>query len=98
VRYTFHKKNLLQLYTDRKGAHKYSAQVVDAFFRAVAMIAAARDERDLYSLKSLHYEKLKGKRQRLRSLRLNDQFRLIVQLEEDKEGKYFLVLDIEDYH
>jgi len=98
LRYTFHKNNILQLYTDRKGAHKDSAQVVDAFFRAVAMIAAAKDERDLYSSKALHYEKLKGKRQTQRSLRLNDQFRLVVQVEEDKEGKYFLVVDIEDYH
>ena len=98
MRYTFAKKNILQLFTDRKGANKYPAPVVDAFFRAVAVIDGAKDERDLYALKSLRYEKLKGKRQKQRSVRLNDQFRLIVQVEEDPEGKYFLIVDIEDYH
>lgn len=98
MRYTFLKKKIQHLYTDRKGAHKYAAQVVDAFFSSIASIAAAKDERDLYSLKSLHYEKLKGKRQGQRSLRLNDQFRLTAEIKEDSEGKYFLILDIEDYH
>lgn len=98
VRYTFQKKNIQELFTERKGAHKYPAQVVDAFFRTAAILAAAKDERDLYALKSLHYEKLKGKRQEQRSLRLNDQFRLIVQIKEDREGTYVLIVDIKDYH
>jgi proteic killer suppression protein len=42
-------------------------------------IRAASDERDFYALKSLHYEKLHGKRSHQRSMRLNDQFRLILQ-------------------
>jgi proteic killer suppression protein len=98
VRFAFAKKNILQLYTDRKGARKYPAPVVDAFFKAVAMMSAAKDERDLYSLKSSHFEKLKGKRRNQHSVRLNDQFRLIVQLEQDKQGTFFLIVDIEDYH
>jgi proteic killer suppression protein len=32
------------------------------------------------------------------SIRLNNQWRLIVRLEKDKEGKYLVILDIEDYH
>ena len=64
------------------------------------IIDGAPDERDLYKFKSLHFEKLAGKRgkQEQRSLRLNDQFRLIVKLDRDSEGKYILIIDIEDYH
>jgi proteic killer suppression protein len=98
LRFYFADRKLEKLYTDEKGAHKYPEGVVDAFFEVVAVIAGARDERDLYALKSLHYEKLKGKRSHQRSLRLNDQFRLIVEREEDEEGKLFRIVTTEDYH
>ena len=61
-------------------------------------IRNARSELAFYSMKSLHYEKLKGKRAQQRSMRLNDQFRLILELEEDKAGKTVVVISIEDYH
>jgi proteic killer suppression protein len=50
------------LYYEEKGAHKYPAEVVDAFFEKMSIIEAAIDLRDLYALKSLHFEKLKGTR------------------------------------
>ena len=98
MRFYFADRKLEKFYTEEKGAHKYPEGVVDAFFDVVALIADAPDERDLYALKSLHYEKLKGKRRHQRSLRLNDQFRLIVEREEDDEGKLFRIVSIEDYH
>jgi toxin HigB-1 len=54
----------------------------------------------LYAQKSLRYEKLQGSRgkDRERSLRLNDQWRLIVTEEADEEGRYLLIHKIEDYH
>lgn len=64
----------------------------------MAAIAAAVDERDLRALKGFRYEKLKGERKGEHSIRLNDQFRLIVQQETDEGGKYLLVIDIDDYH
>lgn len=60
-------------------------------------IRAAPDERDFYRMKSLHYEKLKGKRSHQRSMRLNDQYRLILEIEEIK-GRTLVVISIEDYH
>ena len=62
------------------------------------LIRAARDERDFYALKSLHYEKLKGQRSHLRSMRLNDQWRLILELERTPSRTIVVVKDIEDYH
>ena len=61
-------------------------------------IREAEDERDLYALRSLHYEKLKGARKHQRSLRLNDQFRLIVEIEETQGARTIVVKGIEDYH
>lgn len=100
LRFEFKSKKLLLLYTEEKGAHKYKPEVIDAFFDVMSIIDAASSEADLYALKSLHFEKLEGNRGKLgqRSLRLNDQFRLILTIKKDKSGKYLLIIDIEDYH
>lgn len=98
MRFRFGSNKLEALYTEEKGARRYPAGVVDAFFEVLAVIAAAKDERDLYALKSLRFEQLRGHRKGERSLRLNDQWRLIVVLEEDQDGKYLRIKDITDYH
>jgi proteic killer suppression protein len=98
LRFRFKTRKLEALYTEEKGAHRYPASVVDAFFEVMSIIDAAVDERDLYTLKGLRYEKLKGSRQSQHSLRLNDQFRLIVERQEDEQGRYLLIVNIEDYH
>jgi len=56
------------------------------------------DEREFYALKSLHFEKLKGDRAHQRSMRLNSQWRLILEFEEDSDGKIAVIVSIEDYH
>ena len=88
LRFYFADRKLEKLYTDEKDAHRYPDGVVDAFVEMLAQISAARDERDLYAVKGSHR----------RSLRLNNQFRLIVEREEDEEGKLFRITTIEDYH
>jgi proteic killer suppression protein len=98
LRYCFKTKKLVALYEQKKGAHKYPAEVVEAFFAAMTSIEAARDIRDLYVLKSLRFEKLRGKRKEERSIRLNDQWRLTMRLELDDCGNYLLILEITDYH
>lgn len=99
LRFEFKKKKLEALYTEEKDAHKYPG-VVDDFFEVMQIIDAAPDERELYAQKGLRFEKLSGTRgkQGERSLRLNDQWRLIVILQKDDEGKSLLIIDIEDYH
>lgn len=64
----------------------------------MAIIDSAADERDLYAFKGLRFEKLLGDRTGERSIRLNRQFRLILWLERDDQGKYLSISDIEDYH
>ncbi len=98
MRFEFKSKKLSALYTEEKDAHKYPLAVVDAFFDVMGIIDAALDERDLYALKGLRYEKLRGARKHQHSIRLNRQYRLIVELERDDQGRYMLIIDIEDYH
>jgi toxin HigB-1 len=98
LRYIFKKKRVSALYEHEKNAHKYPSEVVEAFFSAMSVISAAKDIRDLYHLKSLHFEKLKGGRNEDRSIRLNEQWRLTLRIENDEKGNFLLIIDIEDYH
>ena len=98
MRFDFHSRKIKLLYFEEKGVPKYPAEVIDAFFAAMSIIEAAKDIRDLYALKSLHFEKLSGARQNDRSIRLNKQWRLTLRIEKDKDGDFILILDIEDYH
>jgi proteic killer suppression protein len=93
----FADQKLERLYIDGGYMHGLGANVVKAYRKVVQAIVAAADERDLYGLKSLHYEKLKGDRSHQRSLRLNQQFRLIVELERHN-GKTVAIIEIVDYH
>mgnify|MGYP006285779025 CR=1 FL=1 len=98
MRFAFNSTKLTKLYTEEKGARKYPPGVVEAFFEVMSVICNAKDERDLYVLKGLRYEKLKGARGHQHSIRLNRQFRLIIERRHDEQGRYLLIIDIEDYH
>ncbi len=64
----------------------------------MGLIDAMPDQRDLYAMKSLHFERLSGKRQGECSLRLNKQDRLIVTIEQEDAGDVLVIHEIEDYH
>ena len=68
------------------------------FRRRLQLIRAASDEKDFYNLYSLHYKKLKGKRNHQYSMWINDQYRLILEYEERSSEKIVVVIGIEDYH
>lgn len=71
--------------------------VVRSYRKVMQIIRSASDERVFYALKSLHYEKLKGKRSHQRSMRLNIQWRLVLQIIET-DSKVVVIVSIEDYH
>jgi len=75
----------------------FGSDVVRAYRKVIWYVRQAPDERALYGLKSLHDEKLKGQRAQQRSLRLNRQWRLIVELTDDV-GRTVVIVAIEDYH
>lgn len=90
--------DLDRLETDARFTGGFAAGVVSAYRRRLQQIRSALDERDFYQLKSLHFEKLKGNRSHQRSMRLNDQYRLIVKLIGEGQEKVVHVVGIEDYH
>ena len=61
------------------------------------MIRAAVDEREFYAMKSLHFEKMRSN-PKFHSMRLNDQYRLIVELEVQSQVRKVVIVGIEDYH
>lgn len=75
-----------------------SQSLVSAFRKRMQQIRAAPDERVFYALRSLRFEKLKGGRSHQHSMRLNDQWRLIIEFDDSKSPKEIIIIGIEDYH
>jgi len=76
----------------------FSLDLVKAFRKRMQAIRAAANENDLREMKSHRFEKLKGDRQGQYSIRLNDQFRLIFEIEKADGGNRLVVIEITDYH
>jgi len=79
-------------------ATRLPPEVIASCRRKLIFLRNAPDERTLRNWKSLHYEKLDGKREGQRSIRLNDQWRMVFELIEDKSPPKIRVLSVEDYH
>lgn len=94
----FKSRDLDRLETDSSFTAGFTVDVVRAFRKRIQAIRAANDERDLYAVRGNRFEKLKGARAHQYSLRLNDQWRLIVQIKNAEPKNIILVESIEDYH
>lgn len=98
MRVAFEDDELGKLYEDlNHRAPRYGRDLVKTFRKKVGSLAAAASELDLRSMRSLHFE-LSGDRAGQHSIRLNDQWRLILRIETDAEGKLVVVVEIVDYH
>lgn len=78
--------------------HQWSDEVVRSFRKKIQMLAAAKDERDLSSSRGLRFERLKGTRRGTCSIRLNDQYRLILRFRTDSSNRVVVVVELVDYH
>jgi proteic killer suppression protein len=94
----FRNAELDRLETDASYDGGWGQAIIRAYRKRMQVIRAAEDERAFYALKSLHFEKLKGDRCHQHSMRLNEQWRLILEFEGSGSGKIVLVIGIEDYH
>ena len=75
----FEKTYLRELYftgktTDKK--HRFQPQVVSGYVKCVKALIDAEKIEELFTYHSLRYEKLKGDKKGLSSVRINDQYRL----------------------
>lgn len=84
--------------TEEAGATRLPVAVIKSARRKLTVLRAAIDDRSLRNWKSLHYEKLRGKRDGQRSIRLNDQYRMVFELDEETSPQTVTILSIEDYH
>jgi proteic killer suppression protein len=94
----FADSELHRLETDPHFGGNLPDGAVRGFRKAMQSIRAALDERDLYALKGLHFEKLKGDRSHQRSIRINKQWRLILEIVDGDKKNRIRVIGIEDYH
>ena len=94
----FADNRLALIETDRAGLTRLPVAVIQSARRKLNVIRAAPDERTLRNWKSLHDEKLKGDRAHQRSIRLNNQWRLVFELDDQSSPQRVIVIAVEDYH
>ena len=93
----FADKDLEQIETDARATGGYSVAIVKAFRKRMQMIRAAPNERDFYEMKSLHFERMRSN-PNFHSMRLNDQFRLLIEIKSEPQARTVVIVGIEDYH
>ncbi len=71
--------------------------VVRGYRKAMQAIRAAHDEFDLYRLRGLRLERMKGQRQHQYSVQISDQSRLVVEIRGEGERKKIGVVEIDDH-
>lgn len=98
MRIVFADDDLALIETNEAGNTRLPVGVIKSARRKLTVLRAAIDDRSLRNWKSLHYEKLKGDREGQRSIRLNDQYRMVFELDEETEPQTATILTIEDYH
>lgn len=99
MRIVFENDDLRRLAEDASYTpRRWGADIIKAYRKKIQVLRAATDERDLYAMRSLRLEQLKGNCVGTSSLRLNDQFRLIIKFETDDEGRIVIVIEMVDYH
>jgi proteic killer suppression protein len=72
--------------------------IAKAFRKRLWFIAQATGVGDLYGLHGARFEKLKGDRAGQYSMRLNDQWRLILELVGVATEETVRIIEIDDYH
>ncbi|MEI8015433.1 MAG: type II toxin-antitoxin system RelE/ParE family toxin [Nitrospira sp.] len=94
----FQDTRLALIRTDRAFETKLPFGIIKSCRDKLVILEAAPDERTLRNWKSLRYEKLKGDREGQRSIRINDQYRMIFTLDESQAPPILNILEVRDYH
>lgn len=75
----FDKKYLEELYLKGKTSdkkHRFQPQVIAKYRKTIDLLESLSGTEDLYRFHSLNYEVLKGDKQGIESVRVNDQYRI----------------------
>ena len=88
--------SLAQIESDNAGATRLPVLVIHSARRKLALLRAATDDRTLRYWKSLHHEMLNGDREGQRSIKLNDEYRIVFKLDSKAEPPKATIMAIED--
>src|ERR1035437_8194342 len=95
--FRFHDATLERVFEEDGFSGGLSGAIVKAFRKRMQQIMAAVDERLFYTIGGMSFEKLEDDRVGQFSMRLNDQYRLILEFE-GKNPKTVVIVEITDYH
>jgi proteic killer suppression protein len=98
MRIEFANKGLARILTDEAYRLRLPIAVIKAARDKLVFLEAAKDERDLRNFKSLNYKKNHGSREGLRSIRINDQYRIVFTLSEGAQPPVITIVEIGDTH
>lgn len=99
MRFSFQNDDLLELYEIGYSPRlRLQPNVINGFFKAMLRIESTPNLQRLANNRGLRLEKLRGDRANQYSVRLNDQYRLILKVEQDDDGEVVLIIEIVDYH
>lgn len=101
VRFEFGSAVVRDIYeqgSSSRHARRFGPEVIKGFFKVMDRIDAAAAESDLAAFRGLNYKALQGNRSHQHSLRINDQWRVVVERQQATDGTWLLVVNIEDYH
>lgn len=94
----FDDPDLDRLEIDASFTAGFAPAVVKGFRKAIGFIRQAADERDLLAMRGLNFKKLERDREGQHSMKINDQWRLIVEIRGEAPKKRIGVIEIVDYH
>jgi len=102
VKVEFSKQELRDLYEKGEtGKPKYPEGIIEGYAKQIKYIINAQNINDLYALKSLHFEKMSGFKNKY-STRINRQFRIEMLFENRKDGsimmKIFVIQKISKHY
>ena len=99
MRIRFEDDDLRRLHEERDFVlPRLGSEVTRAFRKKMAYLEEAESEADLRRYKALHYEKLRGGRSGQHSIRLNRQWRLILRVETDTEGRLLIIIEVVNHY
>ena len=94
----FDNDDLDKLETDKTFKMGLSDALVNAYRKRVQSIRAAPDERTLAAVRGNKFENLKGNSSHQHSMRLNNQYRLIMEIKKGNPSNVIVIVGVEDYH
>jgi proteic killer suppression protein len=94
----FRDKRLAIIRTERAHKLKLPVAVIKAAREKLLLIEAAPDERTLRNWRSLNFKKREGDKEGRRTIRVNDQYRILLVLDETTTPPTVVILDIGDTH